>query len=158
MLEREGWGPHLLAPRPDGARAGWWGLSAAAEAFLDQLVTWRELGFVTAAHRPDHRAYASLPAWARATLDRHARDRRTLYLVVTDGRRPGVPGLTLAELGSFMRRELKACSALNLDGGGSSAIVVEGKVMNVPSDGPERRVANHIGVVITPPHGSRAKQ
>lgn len=76
VLRREGWGPHLLAPRADGARAGWWGLSAGAEAFLDQLVTWRELGFVTAAHRPDHRAYASLPAWARATLERHARDRR----------------------------------------------------------------------------------
>ncbi len=76
VLEREGWAPHLLAPRPDGRRAGWWGLSSGAEAFLDQLVTWRELGFVTAAHRPDHRAYGSLPAWARATLDRHARDRR----------------------------------------------------------------------------------
>ena len=87
-----------------------------------------------------------------------SRDRRTLYLVVTDGRRPGVPGLTLAELGTFMRRELKACSALNLDGGGSSAIVLEGKVMNVPSDGAERVVSNHIGVVITPPHPSRTKQ
>jgi deoxyribodipyrimidine photo-lyase len=31
---------------------------------------------VTAAHRPDADRYASLPAWARATLERHARDRR----------------------------------------------------------------------------------
>jgi deoxyribodipyrimidine photo-lyase len=76
VLEREGWAPHLLAPKADGARAGWWGLSAGAEAFLDQLVTWRELGFVTAVHLPDHRGYGSLPAWARATLERHARDRR----------------------------------------------------------------------------------
>jgi deoxyribodipyrimidine photo-lyase len=63
-------------PRPTGARAGWWGLSAGAEAFLDQLVTWRELGFVTAAQRPDHRDYASLPEWARRTLAAHRRDRR----------------------------------------------------------------------------------
>lgn len=76
VLEREGWGPHLLAPRADGARAGWWGLSPGAEAFLDQVVTWREVGLVTAAHLADPRAYGSLPAWARATLDRHARDTR----------------------------------------------------------------------------------
>ena len=75
ILRREGW----TSPghgRADGARQGWWGLSASAEAFLDQLVTWRELGFATAARRPDHREYGSLPAWARRTLERHARDRR----------------------------------------------------------------------------------
>jgi deoxyribodipyrimidine photo-lyase len=76
VLAREGWTPAEVAPRADGRRAGWWGLSPSAEAFLDQLVTWRELGFVTAAHRPDHREYRSLPAWARATLERHARDPR----------------------------------------------------------------------------------
>jgi deoxyribodipyrimidine photo-lyase len=76
VLRREGWTPLRLAPSARGARAGFWGLSASAEAFLDQLVTWRELGFVTCAHRPDHGEYGSLPPWARATLDRHARDRR----------------------------------------------------------------------------------
>ncbi|MFN2442623.1 MAG: phosphodiester glycosidase family protein [Thermoanaerobaculia bacterium] len=74
-------------------------------------------------------------------------DGRTLYLVVADGRREGVPGPTLAELGSFMRVELEACSALNLDGGGSSAIVIEGELMNQPSDGSERIVANHLAIV-----------
>jgi exopolysaccharide biosynthesis protein len=72
---------------------------------------------------------------------------RTLYLVVADGRREGIPGPTLAELGSFMRTELAVCSALNLDGGGSSAIVIEGELMNKPSDGSERVVANHIAIV-----------
>jgi deoxyribodipyrimidine photo-lyase len=76
ILDRERWNPGLLAPKPTGARAGFWGLSPGAEAFLDQLVTWRELGFVTAAHRPDHAEYGSLPAWARATLAKHARDPR----------------------------------------------------------------------------------
>ncbi|BDG05325.1 cryptochrome/DNA photolyase family protein [Anaeromyxobacter oryzae] len=76
VLRREGWTPRRLAPAANGARAGFWGLGAGAEAFLDQLLTWRELGFVTCAHRPDHRAYASLPEWARTTLARHARDRR----------------------------------------------------------------------------------
>ncbi len=76
VLAREGWAPHLVAPRADGRREGWWGLSPGAEAFLDQLVTWRELAFATAAHRPDPERWASLPGWARATLERHATDRR----------------------------------------------------------------------------------
>jgi deoxyribodipyrimidine photo-lyase len=76
VLRREGWTSQRLAPTARGAKAGFWGLSASAEAFLDELVTWRELGFVTCAARPDHREYASLPEWARATLARHAADRR----------------------------------------------------------------------------------
>ena len=76
VLRREGWTPMLLAAKADGRRQGWWGVSPAAEPFLDQLVTWRELGFNWAAHRPDHRAWSSLPAWAQATLSRHAADPR----------------------------------------------------------------------------------
>lgn len=76
VLRREGWTPALLGPGTDGRREGWWGVSPAAEAFLDQLVTWRELGFNWAAHRADHRAWSSLPAWAQATLARHAADPR----------------------------------------------------------------------------------
>jgi deoxyribodipyrimidine photo-lyase len=51
-------------------------VSAAAEAFLDELVTWRELGFNMCAWRADFDRYESLPAWARAALDAHAADRR----------------------------------------------------------------------------------
>ncbi|HSD19769.1 MAG TPA: deoxyribodipyrimidine photolyase [Anaeromyxobacter sp.] len=76
VLRREGWTPALVASAANGARSGYWGISASAEAFLDQLVTWRELGFVTCAHRADHREYGSLPAWARASLAAHARDPR----------------------------------------------------------------------------------
>jgi deoxyribodipyrimidine photo-lyase len=76
VLDREGWTPGRLADTTRGARAGWWGLSPAAEAFLDQLITWRELGFGWAAFRPDHRQLSSLPAWALATLRRHASDPR----------------------------------------------------------------------------------
>jgi deoxyribodipyrimidine photo-lyase len=75
VMLHEGW-LGQLPRRGTGAREGWWGVGAAAEAFLDQLVTWRELGFNTCAHRPDYDEYASLPAWARATLERHADDPR----------------------------------------------------------------------------------
>jgi len=53
-----------------------WGVGESAAAFLDQLVTWRELGYQFAAKREDHARYESLPAWARKTLEEHAGDRR----------------------------------------------------------------------------------
>jgi deoxyribodipyrimidine photo-lyase len=78
VLEHEGWDPGKLGDDRDtrGARAGWWGVSEAAEAFLDQVVTWRELGYQHCWYVPNHLDYASLPAWARATLDAHRRDVR----------------------------------------------------------------------------------
>jgi deoxyribodipyrimidine photo-lyase len=47
-----------------------------AGEFLDQLVTWRELGFNMASKRPDYDRYASLPLWCRKTLGEHATDPR----------------------------------------------------------------------------------
>jgi deoxyribodipyrimidine photo-lyase len=77
-LERGGpWSARAAAGEARGGRRGsWWGADASTEAFLDQLVTWRELGFHFAARRPDHERYESLPAWAQATLAAHERDER----------------------------------------------------------------------------------
>jgi deoxyribodipyrimidine photo-lyase len=72
----EGWSPLRLSERADGGRAGWWGMGPGAEGFLDQAVTWRELGFNTAWQREDHREYDSLPDWARTTLEEHEGDPR----------------------------------------------------------------------------------
>jgi exopolysaccharide biosynthesis protein len=74
-------------------------------------------------------------------------DGTTMYFVVADGRREGVPGLTLAKLARFMKDELGACAALNLDGGGSSAMWVGDAIVNQPSDKKERRVADHLAVI-----------
>ena len=74
VTEREKWQQPL--PRSDGKREGWWGMSQEAEAFLDQLVTWRELGFNTCARREDYAEFQSLPDWAVRTLERHERDPR----------------------------------------------------------------------------------
>jgi deoxyribodipyrimidine photo-lyase len=71
------WDPTRLAgARVSGSREGWWGLPAGSEAFLDELVTWRELGYGFCFHRADFDRWASLPAWARATLEQHAGDPR----------------------------------------------------------------------------------
>lgn len=65
-----------------------------------------------------------------------------LLLVVVDGRRRNYSiGLSTRAFARLMRR-LGAEDAVNLDGGGSSTMVVEGDVMNRPSDGRERSIGN----------------
>lgn len=78
-LERGGeWSASDAAGEARGGRRGtWWGADASTEAFLDQLVTWRELGFHFAARRPDHDRFESLPPWALATLEAHEGDLRS---------------------------------------------------------------------------------
>ena len=62
-----------------GTRSGWWGLSASTESFLDQIITWRELGFNFAHFRKDHNTLDSIPNWAKKTLDEHRDDERLTY-------------------------------------------------------------------------------
>jgi exopolysaccharide biosynthesis protein len=72
---------------------------------------------------------------------------KTMYFVAAEGRKEGVPGMTLPELAAFLREELGACAAMNLDGGGSTEMWVKDKLVNRPSDGVERNVGNHLAVV-----------
>jgi deoxyribodipyrimidine photo-lyase len=75
LAARESWSSAKLRPGADGRR-GWLGMDENAEAFLDELLVWRELGFRFAAQRADHASYDSVPAWARMTLAAHAGDPR----------------------------------------------------------------------------------
>lgn len=70
-------------------------------------------------------------------------DKQGRYIIlVVDGRQGFYStGLTLQELAATMQK-LGAVDALNFDGGGSTALAVKGKIINRPSDGIERRVAN----------------
>ena len=79
LMTREGWLGDL-PQKGNGAREGWWGVSPAAERFLDELVTWRELGFNFTSKRDDYDLFESLPAWAQEALEAHeADDREHLY-------------------------------------------------------------------------------
>ncbi|MCA8947932.1 MAG: deoxyribodipyrimidine photolyase, partial [Planctomycetes bacterium] len=73
---REDWTPDAVGTIANGKREGWWHMSAAAESFLDELVTWREIGLNFCARRADYDRYDSLPDWAKATLGEHEKDRR----------------------------------------------------------------------------------
>jgi hypothetical protein len=57
-----------------------------------------------------------------------------LVLLVVDGRQPESRGVSLEELAAIMR-DLGAVDALNLDGGGSSSLVVLGTLLNRPTGG-----------------------
>lgn len=76
VMAADGWTLDRLAERATGSREGWWGASAGVEAFLDQLITWREIGFNMSAKRADYDRYESLPAWALQTLEAHGADER----------------------------------------------------------------------------------
>jgi deoxyribodipyrimidine photo-lyase len=78
LASREGWsGDDLADPKQTrGGRSGWWGLSESSESFLDELVTWRELGFNMCWQCPNYDQYESLPEWAQQTLQQHAGDPR----------------------------------------------------------------------------------
>lgn len=72
-----------------------------------------------------------------------------LLLIVVDGRRRASVGMTLVEFARLFK-SLGATHALNLDGGGSSTMVVKGSIKNVPSDGRERPVINALLVLPGP--------
>lgn len=72
----------------------------------------------------------------------------TVILLVVDGRSSSSAGMSLQELADYMVK-LGAWQALNFDGGGSSEMVLDGKILNNPSDGRERAVSVGLGVFPT---------
>ena len=83
------------------------------------------------------------------------RDTKTLIFLVVDGRQKFSRGYTMVELANKMI-ELGADEALNLDGGGSSTMIAKRKsgvmgVINSPSDGGQRSIANGIEIIYKKP-------
>ncbi len=76
VLESEAWTPDK-ASKPNGKNHGFWNTTPAAEAFLDQVLTWREMGFNLAFREPDqYDKFESLPNWAQKTLGETMSDPR----------------------------------------------------------------------------------
>ncbi len=77
-------------------------------------------------------------------------DGRRLILAVVDGRQPGFSvGMTPWEMGALLV-EMGAATGIRLDGGGSSTFFLDGRVLNSPSDGYERAVADAFAVYALP--------
>ncbi len=70
-----------------------------------------------------------------------------VFFVVVDGRSAQSKGIGCADLGYWAKAALGATDGVNLDGGGSSEMIVNGVIKNVPSDGHERAVCNGVMMV-----------
>jgi hypothetical protein len=79
-----------------------------------------------------------------------SRDSSALLLLTVDGRSENSGGMTLVELAGVMR-ELGAWQAMNFDGGGSTTMVIDGRVVNRPSDKEGEREVGNALLVIAPP-------
>ena len=86
-----------------------------------------------------------------------SQDSTKLYLVAVDGRQPHSAGMNLHELADLMI-EIGVHYGLNLDGGGSTTMVVRDSVMNIPSDGKERAVSNGLLIISTDPEEKQSSQ
>jgi deoxyribodipyrimidine photo-lyase len=75
-MSRDGWSSDRISAKVNGSSEGWWGASANVESFVDELITWREIGYNLCWQREDYDRYESLPDWAQTTLAEHAGDRR----------------------------------------------------------------------------------
>jgi hypothetical protein len=105
---------------------------------------------------------AGVTAWMEGTAEgfvtrRHprtgigiSRDSTHVLLFVVDGRQASSDGMTLKEFADLMI-ESGVFQGVNLDGGGSSTMIVEGTVVNSPSDSAgEREVGNALLLVTQP--------
>ena len=92
------------------------------------------------------------PSFAAARHPRTAvgfdAEKSRLWMVVVDGRQPGYSdGMTLPELAGLFEA-LGVTEAVNLDGGGSTVMVLSGATVSRPSDAEgERPVVNALGVI-----------
>ena len=59
-----------------GSTGGFFNGDPNVDGFLDEVITWREVGFHFAHHEPDYDQYDSLPDWALETLEEHKEDPR----------------------------------------------------------------------------------
>lgn len=73
-------------------------------------------------------------------------ERGRLLIVTVSGRSEYSIGMTLEELAQLMQ-DLGAVEAMNLDGGGSTTMVLRQRIFNLPSSGEERKVSNALLVL-----------
>ena len=84
LTRLEEWQPGQVSKKGVGQREGWWNMSPTAESFIDEAITWRELGYNMCSKRDDYDRYESLPGWAQETLEEHSRDTRAFIYDLDD--------------------------------------------------------------------------
>tara|TARA_R110000868_G_scaffold259361_1_gene517116 strand:- start:16592 stop:18082 length:1491 start_codon:yes stop_codon:yes gene_type:complete len=73
--QSEKWDLSAITPN-GGSRAGFFNGDSNIDAFLDEVITWREVGFHYAHHREDYDQFESLPDWVIESMNEHENDQR----------------------------------------------------------------------------------
>ena len=71
----EGWNLDSLTPN-GGKNSGFFNGDENIESFLDEVITWREVGFHYAHNVDNYDEFESLPNWAKTTMEEHKEDER----------------------------------------------------------------------------------
>lgn len=130
---RAGWGIHMESGD---------GVTQAVGGYPELLDGGRRVGDLLVQENPGF----ALQRHPRTAVAWNPYSRR-LWLVVVDGRQGHSLGMSLPELVTFLEA-LGAVDAINLDGGGSSIVVLRGRAANRPSDeAGERPVVNALALV-----------
>ena len=69
-----------------------------------------------------------------------------VFLIVDGRNGMHSSGATISELTEILRSQ-RVVNAMNLDGGGSTEMIVDGKIYNLPSDGWERNISYGLGAI-----------
>ena len=97
---------------------------------------------------------AGVPVDAGTTKDPQtvlAWNATNFFMMTVDGRQGASIGMSWNDLASFLLNTVGATDAIALDSGGSTTMWINGQgVVNVPSDGSERAVANAVMLVNQP--------
>ncbi|HJU96401.1 MAG TPA: phosphodiester glycosidase family protein, partial [Jiangellaceae bacterium] len=117
---------------PELVRDGLLHVTAAADGFVHPGSPSFFYGFV---HKRNPRTFAGVDAYGRAVL------------ITSDGRDTDTFGLSIAETAA-VAQALGLEEALNLDGGGSTTTVVNGQVVNDPSDATGERPVGDVLLVL----------
>jgi hypothetical protein len=132
-------GSGLLTPNPN---VPVWNAVGGSDHLLQNgavPTTWRDPAFANALH-------------PRTAIGVSA-DRTKIAMFVVDGRQPHSGGMNLPEIAAMMRDDYDMHWAINLDGGGSTTMAIADsapRVLNRPSDGTERSVANSLALFARP--------
>jgi hypothetical protein len=109
------------------------GIGWLLKAGAANTANWSQYGYATQQHP------RTVLAWNNSNL----------FMVACDGRCNGITGMTFQELADFLLYTVGATDAVNLDGGGSTTMWVDGQIRNLPADscGTQRAVANAVLLV-----------
>lgn len=76
LMAAHDWTTKSIVHDRAGKNTGWWGLPDGPESFLDEIITWREIGYNHAFRDDAFDSFSSIPSWATETLADHVGDTR----------------------------------------------------------------------------------